>query len=146
AVAATPPLPHKRLQRAVWPLVVIVPVTLVLVWASMEVLSASRAYIAALGYWSRGQKDASLYLLRYAQTRDAADYAAHRRAIAVPLGDRIAREALRRDPPDRKLARDGFIAGGNAPEDVQKLIWLFVNYRNTPFIADAVQVWDATDA
>src|SRR5690606_37489720 len=39
----------------------------------------------------------------------------------------------------------GFIAAGNAPEDVAKLIWLFLNYRDTGFIADAVRIWDATD-
>lgn len=129
-----------------WPLLVIVPVTLALVWASMEVLAASRAYLASLGYWSRAQKDAVVYLLRYAETRNAADYEAHRRALRVPMGDRMAREALRREPPDRARAREGFIAGGNAPEDADKLIGLFVNYGDSAFLRDAVRAWDATDA
>src|SRR5690606_36431900 len=146
ASPAASPLPRQRLQRAMWPLLVIVPVTLALVWASMEVLAASRAYLASLGYWSRAQKDAVVYLLRYAETRNAADYEAHRPALRVPMGDRMAREALRREPTDRARAREGFIAGGNAPEDADKLIGLFVNYGDSAFLRDAVRAWDATDA
>ncbi|HEY9398172.1 MAG TPA: PAS domain S-box protein, partial [Burkholderiales bacterium] len=138
-------LPRKRLQRAIWPLLVIVPVMLALVWPSMEVLGASRAYIAALGYWSRAQKDAVVYLLRYAETRDAANYTAFKQVMSIPLGHRVAREAMRENPPNRALARAGFLRGGNAPEDIDKLIWLFVNYHKVPFVAESVRAWDATD-
>lgn len=111
----------------------------------MEVLGASRAYMAALGYWSRAQKDAVVYLLRYAETRESANYVAFKQAMSIPLGHRVAREAMRENPPNRALARAGFLRGGNAAEDIDKLIWLFVNYRNVPFVAASVHAWDATD-
>ena len=145
STTASVQLPRKRLQRAIWPLLVIVPVMLALVWPSMEVLGASRAYIAALGYWSRAQKDAVVYLLRYAETRDAANYTAFKQVMSIPLGHRVAREAMRENPPNRALARAGFLRGGNAPEDIDKLIWLFVNYHKVPFVAESVRAWDATD-
>ncbi len=144
--AGSTPRPQRRLQRAVWPLVIVVPVMLGLVWACMEVLAASRAHVAALGYWSHAQKDAVVQLLRYAETHDPSHLAAYRRAIAVPQGDRTARQALAQDPPDRERARRGFEVGGNAPEDIGRLIWLFLNYKEAPFVADALRAWEATDA
>ncbi len=40
--------------------------------------------MAGESLWSKGQKDAVMHLLRYADSRDPADFAAYRAAIAVP--------------------------------------------------------------
>ena len=42
--------------------------------SSMELLSAARGYTQGEALWSKGQKDAMLYLMRYSQTRSDTDY------------------------------------------------------------------------
>src|SRR5262245_64895650 len=98
----------RRLLVLLLPLVAIVAALLVLVAGSMETLSAGRAYVGGEGLWSKAQKDAVSYLLRYARTFDEDDYLRYREAIAVPLGDRKAREALELPQPDYAAARLGF--------------------------------------
>ncbi|WP_423198122.1 hypothetical protein [Cupriavidus sp. H19C3] len=83
-----------RVLRVVWPFVPVVFALAVFCVASVDVLSATRAFIAGESLWSKGQKAAVVHLLRYAETRQDADFEAFRRAIAVPLGDRAARLEL----------------------------------------------------
>lgn len=143
SLAETP----RRLHRVVWPLLVIMPIVLVLTWASMEVLSATRATIAAQGEWSRAQKDAVVQLLRYAATTDAAHYAAFVQAMHVLEGERAAREALVKSPrPDYAAARAGLLASGNAPEDIDKLVWLARHRARVPFVDKVMELRRARDA
>jgi diguanylate cyclase (GGDEF)-like protein/PAS domain S-box-containing protein len=137
--------PH-RLHRVVWPLLVIVPVVLGLMWVSMEVLSATRAAIAAQGEWSRAQKDAVVQLLRYAATQDPEHYAAFDRAMRVLNGERAARAALGQQPPDRATARAALLASVSAPEDVDKLVWLAQHHDRLAFVAQAAAIRKGRDA
>src|SRR5688572_31009781 len=115
-----PPIPRTpgtRYLMLIGPLALIAAVLLVLVDASMETLSAGRAYVAGEGLWSKAQKDSVYHLLRYARDRDRAHYDRYLAAIAIPLGDRKAREALDRPQPDYAAAQVGFIEGRNHPDD-----------------------------
>src|SRR5437879_6793881 len=102
---------------------------------SMAILSASRAYVAGEGLWSKAQKDATFHLLRYARSGEEADYLGYLSAISVPLGDRIAREALERPQPDLAAARSGFLQGRNHPGDIDGMINLFIYFRNVSYLA-----------
>ena len=127
------------------PLVAIVAALLVLVAASMETLSAGRAYVAGEGLWSKAQKDAVHHLLYYARTYDERNWQRYLEAIAVPLGDRKAREALDRPAPDYAAARSGFIEGRNHPEDVDAMARLFVRFRHVSYVARAIDIWAEGD-
>src|SRR5258705_12092306 len=85
---------------------------------SIYLLSSVRAYVTGESLYSKGQKDAQIYLLDYAQYHKEDDYRRFQQALAVPLGDRIAREALQQPDPDLALARSGFLQGGNHPDDI----------------------------
>jgi hypothetical protein len=50
----------------------------------------------------------------------------------MPEGDRDARIESERPRPDLSIVRRGFIGGGNSPEDVDDLIFVFRRLRNTP--------------
>src|SRR5215510_16169777 len=89
-----------RMLALMLPLVAMVTALLVLVASSMETLSAGRAYVAGEGLWSKAQKDAVHHLLNYARSFDERYFERYEIAIAVPLGDRKAREALDRPAPD----------------------------------------------
>src|SRR5205809_6727457 len=82
----------RRLLRIIWPFLAIVVLLVALGSISMDLLSATRAYVGAEGLWSKAQKDSIYYLNRYAGTRSETDYERYLEAIKVPLGDRKARE------------------------------------------------------
>jgi len=94
-----------RLGAIVIVLAGIVVLQFVVAVASMGVLSALRAYVAGESLYSKGQKDALLYLHEYVESHVEDDYRNFRRALTVPLGDRIAREALQADAGPGRGAR-----------------------------------------
>jgi PAS domain S-box-containing protein len=137
-----------RLPRY-WP-VVAVFVAMTVLQASLAVfsihlLSAVRAYVTGESLYSKGQKDAQIYLIDYAERHQEADYVRFMEALAVPLGDRDAREALQQQPPDLERARRGFLTGGNHPDDIPGLIRLFLWFRHVPFMSEPVATWTEGD-
>jgi diguanylate cyclase (GGDEF)-like protein/PAS domain S-box-containing protein len=134
-----------KFVRISLPFTVILLVMLVLSIVCMEILSAARAYVGGEGLWSKAQKDAVAHLSRYARTRDADDYRRFRDALAIPLGDRVARLAMQRKVFDRPAAVEGFIRGGNHPDDVGRMIWLFRTFGDLESMRKAIEVWSAGD-
>ncbi len=112
---------------------------------SLYLLSAVRAYVAGESLYSKGQKDAQIYLLDYAQNRLESDYQNLSRALSVPLADRRAREELQKGKPNLEVARQAFIEGGNHPDDVAGMIRLFRWFGDTPLMSKAVATWTEGD-
>jgi diguanylate cyclase (GGDEF)-like protein len=112
---------------------------------SLEVMSSVRAYVAGEAMWSRSQKNAVYFLNLYLHSGEAAQFAQYRASLAVPIGDEFARWALERDPVDVEAARIGFLQGGNHPDDVPGLIWLFRYFNRVSFLQEAMREWAATD-
>jgi diguanylate cyclase (GGDEF)-like protein len=135
-----------QLFRSVWPFIAIVLLQAFLAGISMETLSSVRAYVVGESLWSKGQKEAVYSLSLYAETGDEKYYRRYQSTIAVPLGDRIARRALEQAVPDAKLAYAGFLQGGNHPEDIAGMIWLFRSFSEISYLARAIESWRETDA
>jgi PAS domain S-box-containing protein len=112
---------------------------------SIQLLSAVRAYVTGESLYSKGQKDAQIFLLDYAEKHREEDYARFMAALAVPLGDRAAREALQQAEPDLERARQGFLEGGNHPDDIDGLIRLFLWFRHVPFMSKPIATWTDGD-
>ncbi len=110
-----------------------------------ELQAASTAWIAGQGHWSRGQQDATAALSRYLARGDAHDLDDARRALQVPLGDLHARLALEQPEPDLAKAREGFLRGGNAREEVSRLIFSFRYARDLGEFSEATRLWRQTD-
>jgi diguanylate cyclase (GGDEF)-like protein/PAS domain S-box-containing protein len=108
-------------------------------------LDSVRAYVAGEGHWSKGQKDAVFHLSTYAANREEAEYRRFLEGIDVILGDRRARNALQQPRPDRAAAREGFLAGGNHPEDVDNLITFFLYFQNLQHMRSAIAIWERGD-
>lgn len=125
--------------------VTIVGAVLLIATAGLETMSAVRAYVAGEGYWSKSQKTAVVHLLRYAQTGDGKDFRLYQRAIDVPLGDRLARIELEKRDPDMELVYEGFIRGGNHPDDVARMASLIRRLGWLPQIRRALEIWREGD-
>ncbi|QRY82513.1 EAL domain-containing protein [Pseudomonas sp. PDNC002] len=135
-----------RLLKLVWPFMVVVLLQALIGGGSLYILSGVRAYVGGESLWSKGQKDAIHYLQLYGQSHDAADYERYRTAIAIPQGDRTFRAALDLSEPDLALAHAGALQGGNHPDDVGALIWLYRYFHEYSYFDQAVKMWIIGDA
>lgn len=136
---------NEHVLRVVWPFVPVVLALTLFCIASVDVLSAARGFVAGESLWTKGQKAAVFHLLRYAESRDEADYDAYLAAIAVPQGDHLARLELEKSSYDHGRAVQGLLTGGNHPDDVPGMIRLFRYFRNVPEIDEAISIWAAAD-
>lgn len=118
---------------------------LVVANVGMDVLTSMRAYVGGEGLWSKAQKDAVHYLLRYGRTRADEDYQKYMQALAVPMADHDARVELSKADPDLPDVVQAFIQGRNHPDDVAGMISLFRRYHFEPHIRHAVTVWVEAD-
>ena len=119
---------------------------LAIMYFSLQVESGVRAYVGGEGLYSKGQKDAAYHLIRYAGTREEAEYQAYLEAIAIPRGDKIARLELEKPDPDLDVAAAGFAQGRNHPADIPVLIATFRVFRQVSYIDEAIAIWTEGDA
>lgn len=131
----------RKLYFVVGIMALLIAVELFTLWFAVKTLSSVRAYVGGEGLWSKAQKDAGYYLLKYGHTRNEQDYVKFNEFLKVPLGDAKARMELTRPVPDLELARQGFIEGHNHPEDVNGMIWLFRTFNEISYIERAIAIW-----
>jgi PAS domain S-box-containing protein len=137
------PTPRRLLVAS--PFVAVAMVLVALAIFFMDVLSAARAYVGGESLWTKGQKQAVQHLERYARTRSEASWQGYEQAIAVPLGDRLAREELDKPAPNHAVARQGFAAGGNHEDDIDGMMRLFRWFRRVSFMDEAIATWAEAD-
>ena len=109
------------------------------------VLTGVRAYVAGEGQWSKAQKQAAMYLIRYLELEEESDYRRFNEVLRVNDGDRIARETLQSDDPDLNVARQGFLEGLNHPDDIDAMILMFQKFQNVSPMSDAIEIWEEGD-
>lgn len=131
-----------RLLGIIWPFVAVVLFQALLGGLSLYALSAVRGYVGGESLWSKGQKDAIYYLSLYADSGDEQLMQRYRQAIAVPQGDYEMRMALEQPLPDLEAARQGILKGGNHPDDVSSVIWLYLNFRHVSYFQKAIELWE----
>ncbi len=136
---------NRRLLLIIWPFLIIVVILLWLSNESMNILMATRSYSEGESLWSKGQKQAIFYLLRYSETRSEGDFRMYRERIAVTLGDKKARLELQKPNPDYAIAWQGFVEGDNHPEDIPGLIMLFRRFQHIDFMAKVIALWTEGD-
>lgn len=135
-----------RLLGIVWPFIAVVVFQALLGGASLYTMSAVRGYVGGESLWSKSQKDAIYYLNLYVDNRDESIFRKYQQAMKVPEGGHELRVALDRQPPDLEAARRGIIKGGNHPDDVSSLIWLYLNFRHFSYLEIAIDRWIEGDA
>lgn len=111
---------------------------------TIKILSANRAYANGESHYSKGQKDASRHLITYLYTKDSLQWKLYNEELKVPQGDGIARKTLLK-AGDNQVARNGFLIGRNHKDDLDDLVWLFVNFKKIPFLAKAIDAWEQGD-
>ena len=122
-------------------LVLLAATTLIFInYYTIKTTSAVRAYINGESEYSKGQKDALLYLLTYIQTEDQQYWPIFRESLNIPVGDNLARRTLVNNG-SAEIIKKGFLMGKNNPDDLDKMIWLFKNFQSVSFMKDAIKIW-----
>jgi PAS domain S-box-containing protein len=120
-------------------------IVLALSIVSIEGIDATRAYVAGEDVYAKAQKQAALDLRRFLMFGEPRYLADFRRDIAVPMGDRAAREALRQPAPDFARAYHGFLVGGNDPRDIPAMSTLLRWFSWWRPLGRAVEDWRLSD-
>jgi diguanylate cyclase (GGDEF)-like protein len=123
----------------------IVLILLILANFSFGLLSSVRAYVGGESLWSKAQKDAVFHLQKYAASHDPGELREFRANMAIPLGDHEARMEMEKSNPDLDKVRQGFIRGGNHPDDVDGMFNLYRRFKWVSFMQRAIRAWDAGD-
>ena len=111
---------------------------------SMELLEGARAYIQGGALWSGSQKDAVLFLHRYAHSRSESDYREYLDAIRIPTACRRIRAELDRPQYDSAVLSQAFHEIG-LQNDRDRMIWLYRHFRREAHLSSAISVWVAAD-
>jgi|KBSSwiStaDraftv2_1062776.scaffolds.fasta_scaffold03363_5 PAS domain S-box-containing protein len=140
---------RQRARRRSWPVLTvfacIVGLQLLVTVISIDLLSAIRAYVTGESLYSKGQKDAQLHLIAYAENHREEDYQSFLKELAVPIGYRSFREAMQKTPPDREAAARGLRQGRSHEDDIPGGIRLFRWFHETPLMAEAIVTWTEGD-
>lgn len=112
---------------------------------SMELLEGARGYVQGEAQWSKGQKDAVLYLYRYAYSRSEADYQQYIEAIRVPAACHQIRVELDRPQYDPVIVARAFVTVGIQPDDRDRMIRMYRVFRREPHINKAISIWTEAD-
>src|SRR5262245_46908867 len=130
----------KRMLLILSPFLAIVVVLLWLATESIDILAAGRAYVEGESLWSKSQKDAVFYLLRFAQTHSESDFHSYEKAMKVPLGFRKARLELQKRQPNYAVVREGFLAGGTHPDDIPGVIKLYERFEQVSYMQSVLEI------
>ncbi|WP_230414369.1 EAL domain-containing protein [Collimonas silvisoli] len=131
--------------RVILPFLAIVVLMVGLLAFSMNILSSVRAFISGESLWSKAQKEAVFHLNQYAVTQADADYQKVLKALAVPIGDQKARAELDKPDPDLQVVRQGFLDGGNHPDDIGGIIRLYRYFKNFSLLKEPLANWTFGD-
>jgi diguanylate cyclase (GGDEF)-like protein len=112
---------------------------------SFGLLSSMRAYVGGESLWSKAQKDAVFHLQKYAVSHAPDELRQFRSKIAIPLGDHKARIEMDKPNPDILKVRQGFIQGGNHPDDIDGMFEIYRRFRWVSFMTRAIRAWEAGD-
>lgn len=107
-------------------------------------MSSIRAYVNGESHYSKGQKDASRYLITYLYTLDSYQWYLFNKELDVPKGDGKGRVVLQ-TTSSVEDAKEGFRAGRNHEDDLDDLIWIFNNFQRISWVKKAIKEWELGD-
>lgn len=104
-----------------------------------------RGYASGGAQYAKGHLAAVSALRRFAISGADDDLARFHRHIHVPTSDRLAREVLEQNDLDIRDSYPFLVGGGNHPEDVAGIAWLFRALGTTATFAPALEAWRGAD-
>lgn len=135
----------KKLYAVVGLMALLIASELLTLVFAMNTLSSVRAFVVGEGLWTKSQKDGIHSLYQYALTGQEAYFSEFTAHLRIPMGDRAARQEMERPNFNREVVRQGFLEGGNHPDDIDGMIDLLTRFHRLDFIHDAIVAWTEAD-
>jgi signal transduction histidine kinase/CheY-like chemotaxis protein len=135
----------KKLYTVVGILALLIASELFTLIFAMNIQSAVRAFVGGEALWSKAQKDAIHNLERYVVTSNRRFYIQFLENMKIPEGDHQGRLELEKPVMDMVKFREGFLAGGNHPDDIEPMVNLVRRFHNVPRLAKALDAWREGD-
>ena len=135
----------RRLLPLAYALVAVVVLILVLTWLTVQAQIALAGYLNGESLWSKAQKQATVDLLRYSATGDAADYADFRKNYAVLKSLRTARDMVLSGHFDYQSVEDEMRRGHAMTVAIPGAIFILDHFANAPYMRDALRQWQSSD-
>lgn len=137
---------HRRFITKIAAIILISSTILIgLNYYSIKILSSIRAFVNGESEYSKGQKDATHYLVDFIQTSNIKSYKSFKEELSVPIGCRTARVLLQ-----NKGAYDetfnAFLRGRNHPDDIPGMIWIFKAFQDFKAVNNIVKKWENADS
>lgn len=111
---------------------------------ALKTLSGLRATATGESLYSKGQKDAAMYLLAYIQTVESEYDALFKESISIPVSDNAARTALMKGYSEDTIKKY-FLLGKNNPDDMEDVIWVFKKLYKYQLAENALNTWISAD-
>jgi PAS domain S-box-containing protein len=103
------------------------------------------AFLSGEAKWSKAQKDAVNALIVYVSSGDQKKYDEFKKHSFIPQQDMLARLELSKNSPNFGDSDQFLINGGNHPDDVRNMGYLFRYGRKISYIEQARIVWERGD-
>ncbi|MBK7890648.1 MAG: response regulator [Bdellovibrionales bacterium] len=131
----------KKLYGVVGIMALLIAAELFTLYFAMTTLSAVRGFVGSEGLWSKAQKTAVNSLLRYAMTRDEANYKLYLAELEVPLGGLHARLAIESPVVDVDGVKVGLLKAKNHPLDIMPMVRFAERFRSEDLFRHAIETW-----
>lgn len=118
----------------------IINVTLAISFAS-----GLRGYVGGEGHWTKSQKESVIHLHRYILSEEEEDFENFNSVLRVIMGDRKAREELKKENYDYDIVFEGFEQGLNHRDDIPHMIRIFEWFDDYGPVKEAIDIWEAGD-
>lgn len=135
----------KKLYAVVGLMAVLIATELLTLLFAMNILSSVRAFVEGEGLWSKAQKNAIHSLYQYALHGEEKYLREFESNLEIPMGDRMARLELEKPDFNVEIVREGFLRGGNHPNDLDGMIRLLTRFHQISYIRNAVAAWTQAD-
>lgn len=149
AIAPSEKILHRKKEGILLFITVLIAIASLILanYYTLKVSNSIRAYVQGESEYSKGQKNACINLILYAETGDSKYFELFQKETEIPHNDGLALKKLMssNDSADNDEIRGYFLKGNNHPRDIKNLIWLFRNFRHFGFMGNAIEIWSKAD-
>src|SRR5690348_1904289 len=134
-----------RLLPLAYALVAVVVLLLLLTWVTVQAQIALAGYLNGESIWAKAQKQATVDLLHFAATGDAADYTDFQKNYAILKSLRMARDMVLSGHFDYQSVEDEMRRAHAMPVAIPGAIFMLDHFADAPYMRDALRQWQSTD-
>ncbi|MEP6898797.1 MAG: EAL domain-containing protein [Rhodanobacter sp.] len=136
----------RRLMPLAYALVGMVGLILALTWGALQVQVALAGFLNGESVWSKAQKQTVIDLDSYAAKGDSVSLASYKANYSVLMADHWAREQIASGNYDYDAVAQALRQSKTVTIAIPGVIFMLHHFHGAPYMSDALQAWQSTDA